>query len=171
MYQRMPPSSATRRAGVADQLDVSAQRSAHQVDETSAFDALEVPVFLHPSSSVRDWPDAVADLEHVAKVLDRKYLRFGDGTLPRSFADLRQLGVDETLLDSLAALVAGDVTEEAIVRAFLEALESAAKQAGASRQLLRALRNQFTTKTDCAELRAAVVAIVRAQIVAGSPTP
>ena len=31
------------------------------------------------------------------------------------------------------------------MRAFLEALEPAAKQAGASRQLLRALRNQFKT--------------------------
>jgi hypothetical protein len=57
------------------------------------------------------------------------------------------------------------------VRAFLEALESAAKQAGASRQLLRALRNQFKTESECAELRAAVAAIVAAPIVAGSPTP
>jgi hypothetical protein len=53
----------------------------------------------------------------------------------------------------------------------LEALEPVAKQAGASRQLLRALRNQFTTKTECAELRAAVATIVSAPVLAGSPTP
>ena len=93
------------------------------------------------------------------------------GKLPCSFADLRQLGVDETILDILAALVAGDVTEEMVVRAFLEALEPAAKQAGVSRQLLRALRNQFKTADECAELRAAVAAIVAAPIVAGSPAP
>ena len=75
------------------------------------------------------------------------------------------------MLDSLAALVAGDVTEEMVVRAFLEALEPVAKQAGASRQLLRALRNQFKTADECAELRAAVATIVAAPIVAGSPTP
>ena len=75
------------------------------------------------------------------------------------------------MLESLAALIAGDVTEEVVVRAFLEALEPAAKQAGASRQLMRALRNQFTTTTDCAELRAAVATIVRTPVVAGSPTP
>ena len=31
---------------------------------------------------VRDRPDAVAELERVAKVLDRQYLRFGDGSFP-----------------------------------------------------------------------------------------
>ena len=75
------------------------------------------------------------------------------------------------ILDSLAALVAGDVTEEAVVRAFLEALAPAAKQAGASRQLLRALRNQFKTEGEWAAVRAAVAAIVGAPIVAGIPTP
>ena len=75
------------------------------------------------------------------------------------------------MLDSLAALVAGDVTEEVVVRAFLEALEPAARQAGVSRQLLRALRNQFKTADECAELRAAVAAIVATPIVAGSPAP
>ncbi len=64
------------------------------------------------------------------------------------------------MLDSLAALVAGDVTEEMVVRAFLEALEPVAKQAGASRQLLRALRNQFKTAEECAEVRRSVRAIV-----------
>ena len=99
------------------------------------------------------------------------YMRHPQQRLPCSFADLRQLGVDETIFDTLAALVAGDVTEEMVVRAFLEALEPVAKQAGVSRQLLRALRNQFKTADECAELRAAVATIVAAPIVAGSPTP
>ena len=103
------------------------------------------------SASVRDQLDAAADLEHVAKALDGQYMRAPQGKLPRSLADLRRLGVDETILDSLAALVAGEVTEEMVVRAFLEALEPAAKQAGVSRQLLRALRNQFKTADEWAD--------------------
>ena len=91
--------------------------------------------------------------------------------LPCSFADLGRLGVDETILDSLAALVAGKVTEEMVVRAFLEALEPVARQASASRQLLRALRNHFKTADECAELRGAVATIVAAPIAAGSPAP
>ena len=98
-------------------------------------------------------------------------MRAPPGKLPCSFADLGRLGVDETILDSLAALVADDVTEEMVVRAFLEALESPAKQAGLSRHLLRALRNQFKTADECAELRADVATLVAAPIAAGSPAP
>jgi len=91
--------------------------------------------------------------------------------LPCSFADLRQLNVDGAMLDSLAALVAGKVTEEMVVRAFLEALEPVARQAGVSRQLLRALRNQFKAADEYAELRAAVATLVSVPMVAGSPAP
>jgi predicted RNA-binding Zn ribbon-like protein len=119
----------------------------------------------------RDRHDASLELERVAKALDGHYMRHAQQGLPSNFADLRQLGVDETIIDLLAALVAGNVTEELVVRAFLEALESPAKQAGASRQLLRALRNQFKAADECAELRAAVATIVAAPIAAGSPAP
>ena len=58
-----------------------------------------------------------------------------------------------------------------VVRAFLEALESAAKQAGASRQLLRALRNQFKTAEECAEVRRSVRAVVVGVALAPVATP
>ena len=103
--------------------------------------------------------------------LNARYMRLPQGKLPCSFADLRRLGVDEAMLDSLAALVAGDLTEELVVRAFLEALEPVARHASVSRQLLRALRNQFKTADECAELRAAVATLVAAPIAAGSPSP
>ena len=105
------------------------------------------------------------------KALDGHHMRHPQLGLPSSFADLRQLGADETILDSLAVLVAGTVIEAMVVRAFLEALEPVARQAGVSRQLLRALRNQFKTADECAELRAAVATIAAAPMVAGSPSP
>ena len=92
------------------------------------------------------------------------------GKLPRSLAELRKLGIGETLLAGLAALVDGDVTEELVVRAFLEALESVAKRAGGSRQLLRALRKQFDTESEFTKLRVAVALMV-AQNTVESATP
>jgi Ca-activated chloride channel family protein len=153
----VPPPSAG-----LDHLDDSlrAKLSASRTAATPAFDNEEIPAFLRRPSPIDDPADSLAGLERAAKILDRQYLRLWLGTLPRSLADLRQLGIDQTTLDSLAALVAGDVTEETVVRAFLEGLEPVAKQAGASRQLLRALRNQFKTKEECAGIRRRVTAIV-----------
>lgn len=50
--------------------------------------------------------------------------------------------------------------DEAVVQAFLEALAPVAKQAGLSQQLLRALRDRFSTGDEWANVRAAVAAIV-----------
>ncbi len=81
-------------------------------------------------------------------------------------ANLRRSGVDETILDSPAALVDANVTEEMVVRAFLEVLESPAKQAGVSRHLPRALRNQFKAGDECADVRRNVTALVAGVILA-----
>jgi len=60
----------------------------------------------------------------------------------------------------LAALVAQGHAESDVLRAFFEALVPWAIAMGASRQLLRALRNQFKAPERCADLRSAVAAIV-----------
>ena len=100
------------------------------------------------------------------RFLDEQYRRTPNGSLPRSLAELRQLGVDEATLDLLATLITDDTAEETVVRAFLETLESVARQAGASRQLQRALRNQFKTRDEFDEVRRPVNAVVAG---AGAP--
>ncbi len=160
-------------------LDVVYESLAHMPEECdvvrptpqSDFEDFGAPAFARCESSDHDQSEALAGLQQVAKILDGQYLGRPRGTLPRSLADLRQLGVDESTLASLAALVAGDVTEEVVVRAFLETLADPAKRAGTSRQLQRALRNQFKTDAEWSIVRAAVAAVVGAPIPSGSPTP
>jgi Ca-activated chloride channel family protein len=149
---------------------LQASRSTHSASRTkttSGLDPAAVPALPPHHSSIREQRDAVAERERVARILDRQYGIFGGRRLPRSLADVKRLGVDGTLIDLLATFVGGDITEEMVVRAFLEAIEPGLKEAGASRQLLRALRNQFKTESDCKELRIAVAAIVSAPILAG----
>jgi len=133
-------------------------------------DSVETSPVVGRAYPARNRSDAGVNLERVARSIDRRFLRLGDGELPRTFADLCRFGVDEAVLDRLAALVAGAVNEEVAVRAFLEALEPVAQQTRASRQLQRALRNQFKSDTEFADLRSAVAAIVSAAVTAGSPT-
>jgi len=167
MFPRLASHGSLEDLDDSFRLDVSARSSG----EHTTFDALEIPAFLRPSAAVHDRPDRRASIERLVKALDSQDFRAPQGTLPRSLADLRQLGVDKGILDPLTALVAAGATEETVVRALLEALGPVAKQAGASRQLLRALRNQFKNAGEYAELRAAVATIVAVPMVAGSPAP
>jgi len=147
---------------ILEYRDVSPSEEPLAVEAEESFDGDSwlVPASLRRPSSVRDQPDAISSFERLAKILDGLHFRFLQGTLPCSLADLEQLGVDQEILDLLVALVAGGAAEEKVVRAFLEALESAARQAGASRQLLRALRNQFKNEEECADVRRSVRAVV-----------
>jgi Ca-activated chloride channel homolog len=128
--------------------------------DASIFYGSYLPGLLYDLSPVPGRAETFVALEHLARVLDEQYRRPPKGMLPGSLADLRQLGVDEATLELLAMLVTDGVAEETVVRAFLEALESVAKRAGASRQLQRALRNQFKTRDEFDEVRRTVNAVV-----------
>ena len=137
----------------------SARTEAPKSRASNIFESF-LPALFHDLFETPDRAETVVALEHLVRFLDEQYRRTPNGSLPRSLAELRQLGVDEATLDLLATLITDDTAEETVVRAFLETLESVARKAGASRQLQRALRNQFKTRHEFDEVRRRVTAVV-----------
>jgi Ca-activated chloride channel family protein len=94
-----------------------------------------------------------------------KLARLSPNRLPRSIADLAHSGLPEDLVDGLRALVAEGNSETDVVRAFLDAvgelLAHGTINVKPSRQLARALRNQFGRPEECRELRDRVLVLVR----------
>ncbi len=82
------------------------------------------------------------------------------GTLPSTLAELSRLGIAGDVFDALVQRVGEGHAEADVVAAFLAALLPHATAAGASRQVLRALRNLFKPTERCAALRRDIATLV-----------
>ena len=87
---------------------------------------------------------SIARLSTVIEALDRMVADAGREGLPTSFTGLVIARVSSDVVDALRALTADGHAEAEIVRAYLEALRPLAIKLGASRDLVRALRKDFT---------------------------
>lgn len=106
------------------------------------------------------WQAPANYIDELLTALDKRVLGSTVDQLPATVEELAELGVAAAVLKELRSLADAGHAEHDIVRAYLEALVLRAIQLGASRQLIRALRNQFQNPEDCKDLRAVVAAMV-----------
>ena len=127
---------------------------------TGSVDHAVPPVPSTGSAATDESVDARDGYRFVIVLLDHHLSGSRRTALARTLAELTRFGVAGEISAALAALVAQGHAESDVLRAFFEALVPWAIAMGASRQLLRALRNQFKAPERCADLRSAVAAIV-----------
>lgn len=102
-------------------------------------------------------------IDHLMRRISRFAPKFFWGvTLPATLDEVARLGLGmfDELIAELRTLVVAGHAERDVVRAFLAALAPIAVRTGASRQLVRTLRNQFKTPDEQSTLRAEVSAIL-----------